>query len=345
MNWGSIMQKTFSALVRVAPFLLLTTCTFPAALAQAQVFQDAKLDFDSRRYHAAADEFSKVIKQNPSNAEAYLWLGRSLAELKDGDGAKTMYEAAFKLDPFGQTGRQARSALMDLETRRAMLTHPTDGAKITADTVGRINAQANDLRRLKMRDGNIGAQQSIYSGNGRVARLGYDQPMTIDNLRDPNANFDSWRTLQAIKEQVRNGTGWDNRLSANPRDFAAGNVLPNNVLPNNFAYRLYRGRDVSNLRLIDSSWQRGDSLTQAMGYQSQALKQAVEVQNSANDLQRLLAEPQRESAVHLRALGTSLYVRNYSPYDADTGVAADPPLELKATAKKWTELPAGKPKG
>jgi hypothetical protein len=89
---------------------------------------------------------------------------------------------------------------------------------------------------------------------------------------------------------------------------------------------------------MDSSYVRSDARVQATRYQSDALHSASEVQKSANNLQDLLGDPRHDLEPHLRALGTNLYVRNYSEHDGDTVAPVDPPIELKAHEMRLQDL-------
>jgi tetratricopeptide (TPR) repeat protein len=187
--------------------LTLVTVLIPSAALASQLLEDGKQDFAIKRYHAAADEFGQVVKAEPSNSSAYYWLGRSLEELKDREGAKAMYEASFKLDPFGAEGREARESLFNLETKKAALDHPTDGVKVTTDTVRVINQQAGDLRQRKIGYGNTMAQYKMNMGGAQAAQFGYNGPMNISKISDPNGQYNNLGTLRAIKNQVQANYG------------------------------------------------------------------------------------------------------------------------------------------
>jgi tetratricopeptide (TPR) repeat protein len=328
--------------------LALLTILLPSVALASQLLEDGKQDFAIKRYHAAADEFGQVVKAEPSNSVAYYWLGRALEELKDRDGAKAMYEASFKLDPFGTEGREAREQLFNLETKKAALDHPTDGVKVTKDTVRIINSQAGDLRQRKIDYGNRMAQYKMNMGAAQAAQFGYNGPMNIGNITDPNAQYNNLGTLRAIKSQVQAGYG--NQAGGNPymggagmaggpgMAGAMGAAGGTGAMPYNTNYRMYGQQPVSNFSTMDSSYVRSDARVQATGYQSDALHSAAEVQKSANNLQELIGDPRHDLEPHLRALGTNLYVRNYSEHDNDTTVPVDPPVELRAHEMRLQDL-------
>ena len=347
----SLTERTTKLLISFALCSSGLFCsTLPAYASQA--YDDAMHDFQLKRYHAASDEFARVIEKEPSNASAYFYMGRSLEELKDRDNARIMYESCFKLDPFGQSGRQSRNQLMNLANTQATVDHPADGAKVTGDTLRVIDSQAAFLRTIKIQDGNRGAAWAIRSGQlAAYQQNGYYQPTQPRYVRDPNAQlyFNQQQMLNDIKAQVAAGGGNPytvpgningNGALVNP---AAANAGYNYPGYNNFGYnngrRLY---DNSNLRALDTAAIRADAGVRATRYQIEATQQAAEVQKSANNLKSLLAEDKHSSGPHLRALGTNLFVRNYSDHDDDNSVVpADPPLELKATAIKLSDLPVG----
>ena len=75
--------------------------------------------------------------------------------------------------------------------------------------------------------------------------------------------------------------------------------------------------------------------------QQQGVQSAAELQKSANNLESLLGEKPRAGSPHLRALGTNLFVRNYSEHDDDSLPPVDPVLELKARQEKLSDLDKG----
>jgi hypothetical protein len=206
-----------------------------------------------------------------------------------------------------------------------------------------INSQAADLRQHKINYGNTMAKFKINMGAQQAAQYGYTGPMNITNITDPN-QYNNLSTLQAIKNQVQAKYGGGGLAGAHGMAGAGnlGGFGTNNgvgAMPYNTNYRMYGQQPVSNFATIDSSYVRSDARVQATRYQSDALHSAAEVQKSANNLQELLGDPRHDLEPHLRALGTSLYVRNYSEHDNDTVAPADPPIQLKAHEMRFEDLP------
>ena len=187
--------------------------------------------------------------------DAYYYLGRSLEELKERDGAKTMYEACFKLNPFGPLARQARTQLMHLADTDATLKHPTDGAKVTEDTLRVIDWQAANLRATKILEGNRGAAWATQSGQiAAFNKNGYYQPVAPNFIRDPNAQYDNQQLLRNIKDQVVKSGG-----AGNPYDPVRGLLPPPiaavpYVNPNTYNFTVPNGvtTHTSNLQAIDT---------------------------------------------------------------------------------------------
>lgn len=343
-------------LKRCAPILLVSVFAVSAAMCStvafaSQLYSDALQDFNLKRYHAASDGFSKVIQQEPGNADAYFYMGRSLEELKERDGAKIMYESCFKLNPFGANARQARLQLMHLADTEAAVNHPTDGAQVTEDTLRIIDWQSANLRATKILDGNRGAAWATQSGQiAAFNQNGYYQPTTTNFIRDPSAQYDNQQMLRNIKDQVARSGG-----AGNPYDLSRG-LLPQPlpvavapqivpyINPNTYNFTPQRNNTrghTSNLQAIDTHAVRADAAVRAAHYQTLALLQASETQKTANNLKTLLAEDKNKPGPHLRALGTNLYVRNYSDHDDDSVAPEDPLLQLKATAQRLVDLPVG----
>lgn len=161
------------------------------------LLESAKEDFQLKRYHAAAETLNRVVTAEPSNPEGYYWLGRALEELKDRDGAKTMYMSAFRLNPFGPHAITAKQALMDLAAKQAALDHPTDGPEQMAQTLALIERQAGDWKQMKLRAGNSAAQYTLKQGYNQALNQGFTGPM---------------QQLPGL--QVNSGTGYNGQMQS-----------------------------------------------------------------------------------------------------------------------------------
>jgi tetratricopeptide (TPR) repeat protein len=104
-------------------------------------------------------------------------------------------------------------------------------------------------------------------------------------------------------------------------------------------YDLMGRNEVSNRAYIRNSYTLTDAQVQANKYMLDATKASYFTQESANTLKQLLSERAQPGQPHLRALGTSLYVRNYSEFDDGGLPPADPPIELKAKENSLFDLP------
>jgi tetratricopeptide (TPR) repeat protein len=250
--------------------------------------QEGLENFQARRYHAALDCFEKAASSEPGNARIHFYLGRTLEYLKEPEEAKEAYTNAVRLNPFGNDGRKARQALLDMAGKMALKDHPPplDPPKIVAQSVAQINNQSNDLKSRYNTYGNTWANQRLRAGDMMVSQLGYSAPRLRGRYR--SSDYDA---------------------------------------------------EVSNWNNIQTSFHRNDSMAQAMRYRALAARAAAETQLSATNLKRLLAERPRQGQPHLRALGTSLYVRNYSTDDDYEVAPQDPPIELRAVPGKLAFKP------
>src|SRR6202451_2433487 len=61
--------------------------------------QTAQRQFNAGNYSAAITTLQSAITQNPSNGEAYYWLGRTYYEIRDYDNAIAAGEKSIALDP------------------------------------------------------------------------------------------------------------------------------------------------------------------------------------------------------------------------------------------------------
>jgi hypothetical protein len=86
-----------------------------------------------------------------------------------------------------------------------------------------------------------------------------------------------------------------------------------------------------------------DYQTQQLRRQEASVQTAQYAQDTANNLQRLMADKSNNSSTpKLRALGTNLFVRYYGSHDQDGSTASvappDPLQELKAKQWKLSEM-------
>jgi tetratricopeptide (TPR) repeat protein len=377
------MSKFKIAKLALAILLSLNCC---APVLAGALLETGKQEFQEKRFNAAAKTLNQVITEEAGNPEGYYWLGRALEELKDRDGARTMYMAAFKLNPFGQHAPIAKKALMDLSARQAQLDHPTDGPEVTAKTLQMIEQQATNMKRMKIGEGNMQAQWRINAGNQQSYNQGYQTNMGIQNVPGGYTPgfYAPLQNVNDIRNQVRaqGGAGnpylnVGNHYANRTYDNWAG--YPGNTANNGTGYgggyggggyggaggyggggggyggggiaaagynpytpvNMYGRGAVSNQNQINTSYIRSDANVQAMRAQQAGVKSAEELQKSANNLESLLGEKPRAGSPHLRALGTNLFVRNYSDHDDDSIPPVDPIIELKARQERLADLERG----
>jgi tetratricopeptide (TPR) repeat protein len=271
----------------------LLFCTTLVSGAQAATpYDDGMQDFNLKRYHAAEIAFENAVAKNAFDTRALMMLGKTREFLKDADGAKEAYSAAFKINPFNAGGAAAKQALLDLTTDVESKKHaPLDDAKTMRKTATIIQRQGQQL----------GQRYSDYGNSLAAAR----QRLTFDSYRG---------------DQIRNG-GLVNR-----RGFSR--------------FRLTSGGDLSSWDRIQNAYRQYDDQAQALNYRTWATRNAVEARQSATNLVSLLADHGYATNPHLRALGTNLYVRNYESAQTEELPPEDPPLELRAKAWTFNDMPA-----
>ena len=70
-----------------------------------------KYYFKKGSYKAAAGRFREAVKWNPQSADAYLWLGNTLAKSKDTKGAKEAYTKYLELSPDAKNATEIKKKL------------------------------------------------------------------------------------------------------------------------------------------------------------------------------------------------------------------------------------------
>jgi len=118
-------------------------------------YDDGMKDFMQKRYHTAETDFELAVSINRSDTSALLMLGRTREFLKDSQGAKEAYTAAFNVNPFSADGAQAKQALMNLTANVEAKKHaPLDTPQTMRKTAGTIQRQGRELGQRYINDGN-----------------------------------------------------------------------------------------------------------------------------------------------------------------------------------------------
>ncbi|MBI5574642.1 MAG: tetratricopeptide repeat protein [Elusimicrobia bacterium] len=81
---------------------------------EIDLIEMGKFYFISGKYDEAIEEFEKVIKINPKNADAYFNMGIVKEAKNDSSGAKKMYEKTLEIIPDHKTARKHLEKLVGL---------------------------------------------------------------------------------------------------------------------------------------------------------------------------------------------------------------------------------------
>lgn len=81
---------------------------------EVDLIEMGKFYFISGKYDEAIDEFEKVIKINPRNADAYFNMGIVKEAKNDSSGAKKMYEKTLEIIPDHKTAKKHIDKLVGL---------------------------------------------------------------------------------------------------------------------------------------------------------------------------------------------------------------------------------------
>jgi len=217
--------------------------------------------------------------------------------------------------------------------------------------LGKVRVNLNDLS---------GAQNEFqtafnlnpFSFIGQEAKQNMlDQVSSLAIRSSPpvDPNWMAEQTINRISDQAHDAIGlrlsdgeqaanW--RLRQGNREAAKIAAEMQGYRDNDYDYYNYLNWDpndeISNWTQLRTSHPLSDARVQANLAQQDGLQRSSLLQESANNLYSLLAEPWRPGSPHLRAFGTSLYVRYYgNERPGDPGLPpADPPL--KAVALRYS---------
>ena len=65
----------------------------------AQSIDEGKKFWFSERYNSAKNIFSQLVTSNPNNSDAVYWLGQTLIEQEDVDGANALFQKSLQANP------------------------------------------------------------------------------------------------------------------------------------------------------------------------------------------------------------------------------------------------------
>jgi tetratricopeptide (TPR) repeat protein len=94
-NWSRASLAVVLCVAAISLWAVPRAAALPDA---SSAIQSAQKQFNSGDYAAAISTLQPAVSQNPSDGEAYYWLGRSYYELRDFDNAVTNAEKSVALD-------------------------------------------------------------------------------------------------------------------------------------------------------------------------------------------------------------------------------------------------------
>ncbi len=257
------------------------------AEAASSSFEQGVEQFQAKRYHAAAKLFTQAESQSPNSQPVHLYMGQTLEQLLDTEGAKSEYEACFRINPFNLPGRKAKELLLNLSGKQAAKIYAAaDTPETVEQTVRIIKGQTAEAKSRYRNWGDLYARQRLRQGNYSASLWNQQANLALSDLR----------------------------------------------------HNQYYGRgaqdEISSWGVIHSHYAVTDAQTQAYRARSWGTQAQANLQESANNLIRNINRRGAPDQPMLRAQGTNLYVRYYGGSEQDDLPPEDPPLELKAVAKK-----------
>jgi hypothetical protein len=343
----------------------------PAIAATDPLLTEAEQAFVAKRFHAAEDLLTAEIAKNPANQEAHLLLARTYVQLLDNKAAEREYTDCMKCNPFSPAGRLAHQESINIAGRTASdKASPTDDVKTVSKSVDAINHEANELKGMYGTASNTmtpnyatsGGAYPSYNASRYAGRMPAGMPQNtaqagINGMYgQPGAPYTipiggaQPYAAQPYGSQPYGAAagGAYNPAMAQPGAPMMPNYFTQPQMP--LSSRNGRGRSFANVSSSfnpnQQSWssQSSDYQVQQLRRQQADVQSAQSAQESANNLERLMAEkPNSGSGTpKLRALGTNLFVRYYGSHDQDGSTASTPPAdpvqELKAKELKFSDM-------
>ena len=308
-------------------------------------------------------------------------LARTYLQLLDNKAAELEYSNCMKCNPFSAVGHMAHQESINIAGRSAAeKACPTDDLNTVSKSVDAINREANELKGSYGTASNTntptyansypGGAYPGYTAGSNASRSSatFSNGMPL-NSTQPSANGTYGKPgMSAMYGRPGGPPGYAGQPSPagqpgvpygfptsgvyNPTAMTPGTMgMPNHfnqTPPLSTNLRVGRGRSFSNMASFydptQQSWSyySSDYQVQQMRRQQANVQAAQYAQDSANNLERLMAEKQNGSTPKLRALGTNLFVHYYGSHDQDGSTAsippADPMPELKAKPLKLSDM-------
>jgi len=207
----------------------LVSLNFSPAMRAATAYDDGMENFKGTRYHAAEANFEQALAANRNDTRALLMLGRTREFLKDPEGAKEAYTAAFKINPFNADGAQAKSALVNLAAKVEGQKHaPLDDERTMRKSAHLIQKQGRELGQRNINYGNALARDRINLTF--LSALAEGQPLGRLNWRRRGV-VSSWEeNKQAFRQFDDRAQAFNYRANAARTAAAAENSANNLVL-------------------------------------------------------------------------------------------------------------------
>ncbi|MFH1143275.1 MAG: tetratricopeptide repeat protein [Candidatus Eisenbacteria bacterium] len=165
----------------------------------SQFLAGGKLHYSQGRYDRALENFEKAIAEQPNNAEAHLWMGRTLAELERDEEAVVEIRRAGELDPLlldPQHPEGVGNTLQSFWSHR--YNDALKLAKDAADLAGEEQTEVLNQARDRFQRAIIYAPDSVsnYSNLGKVL-------YQLGEMEQAMAMFDKSRDLSAGRPDLK----------------------------------------------------------------------------------------------------------------------------------------------
>jgi hypothetical protein len=157
---NKIMSKAAADAIRTG----FANNTSPAALGENF--------FNKQAYHLAEECLEEACARNPADQSAHYWLAKTRARLRDPQGAHEEFEVAFRLNPFNDLGRQAKSEMLNQFEAATLSTRPpADPEWLVTQTLMKIREQAHEGGAARRKAAERWARQRIADGELAADRI------------------------------------------------------------------------------------------------------------------------------------------------------------------------------
>jgi tetratricopeptide (TPR) repeat protein len=236
-------------------------------------FQDGINAYNSGNFTIALRYLSAATSSEFNNPLLHYYLANTLLELHRPDEAMRQYNMSYTLDPDSSVANYCKLAMSSYSSVTKVKDRVNSSPSALLQSVSQIHKQTESIKELSAQNSTQYADSTMGNANKQIDHTEHQTASDLGQVEENAAGNQDHRTANLSAREAQ-------QIS----------------------------RDAANkIRAL-----KRESQLEAKNSMEQGMKNSLNVEESASNLERLMTEPQRAGSVTVKKEGTNLYIRNYA---------------------------------